>query len=337
MLGEDMTLLEFLRKSNAQGEVVHWLRRAHSAQGDGRSLEEFARGYQTFGDKIIAAEMVRIFNDRYFGQWLLLNRPFRRAAEFLFPDILAVVPERYQMFACALRAAPEHWGCPEQIAEELVLAARRGAYVANALAMIRAQKALVDKYLRGKLSREDETPEPQWAAEGARAGELPRPAFNHKQQLFEREALQRLEKVLELRDEADPAAAEDLVAEIERDGSPLVRLGEPGAGKTFVADYLIRWAQEQGLRVLYALPTGQLACRTRQRHPGLAVDTCAGAFLFHREAMALLSEYDMVVVDEALQLSAEEFGRLHAMYLVLGGGQAAAPAAHGRRLAAAFH
>ena len=79
-----------------------------------------------------------------------------------------------------------------------------------------------------------------------------------------------------------------------------------------LADYLIRWAQDQGLRVLYALPTGQLACRMRQRHLGLVVDTCAGAFLFHRplpEALALLSEYDMVVIDEALQLSAEEFGR----------------------------
>ena len=152
----------------------------------------------TFGEKIVAAEMVSIFNDRYSGQWLLLNRPFRRAAEFLYPDILAVVPERFQMFACALRAAPEHWGSPERIAEELVLAARRGAYVANALAMIRVQKALVDQYLRGELSREDEVPEPQWAVDGrpARAGEVQRPAFNQKQQLFEREALRRLEKVL---------------------------------------------------------------------------------------------------------------------------------------------
>ena len=87
---------------------------------------DFARDYPTFGEKIVAAEMVSIFNDRYFGQWLLLNRPFRRAAEFLYPDILAVVPERFQMFACALRAAPEHWGSPERIAEELVLRAAVG-------------------------------------------------------------------------------------------------------------------------------------------------------------------------------------------------------------------
>ena len=60
-------------------------------------------------------------------------------------------------------------------------------------------------------------------------------------------------------------------------------MGEPGTGKTFVADYLIRWAVAKGLRVLNALPTGQLACRMRQRHPTIAVDTCAGAFLFHRQ------------------------------------------------------
>ena len=39
---------------------------------------------------------------------------------------------------------------------------------------------------------------------------------------------------------------------------------------------------------------------------------------FSSPATALLSKYDMAVVDEALQLSAEEFGRLHAMYLAAG-------------------
>ncbi|MCR9130901.1 MAG: AAA family ATPase [Alphaproteobacteria bacterium] len=137
---------------------------------------------------------------------------------------------------------------------------------------------------------------------------------------MEQEALKRLEnsRVQAAEDEAATEAATD---NLQRNNSPLVCLGEPGTGKTFVADYLIRLARQRGLRVLYALPTGQLACRMRTRHPNIEVDTCAGAFLFHRplpEALPLLTQYDVVVVDEVLQLSAEEFGRLHEMYMAAG-------------------
>ena len=116
----------------------------------------------------------------------------------------------------------------------------------------------------------------------------------------------------------DSKVAERLEQQIAEENSPLCCMGEPGTGKTFVADYLIRWAVAKGLRVLYALPTGQLACRMRQRHPTIEVDTCAGAFLFHRpvaEAIAVLMDYDVVVIDEVLQLSAAEFGRLDEMFL----------------------
>ena len=52
-----------------------------------------------------------------------------------------------------------------------------------------------------------------------------------------------------------------------------------------------------------------------------AIDTCHGAFLLYRplsEALALLTEFDVVVIDEVLQLSAEEFGRVDAMFVAAG-------------------
>ena len=106
---EDITLLEFLRKSNQAGEVVQWLKKAHEKADTVLDLGEFASAYKMFGEKVVAAETVSIFNDKYFGQWLMLFKPFRKASDFLDANIMQKVPQRYQLFACALRAAPEHW------------------------------------------------------------------------------------------------------------------------------------------------------------------------------------------------------------------------------------
>ncbi|CAJ1327113.1 unnamed protein product [Effrenium voratum] len=53
-----------------------------------------------------------------------------------------------------------------------------------------------------------------------------RPAFNYKQQLLEQEALKRLDKVAEQQAAENEADAEALAADLERNNSPLVCLGE---------------------------------------------------------------------------------------------------------------
>eukprot|EP00959_Pyramimonas_sp_CCMP1952_P228221 4771905-Pyramimonas_sp.AAC.1 len=45
---------------------------------------------------------------------------------------------------------------------------------------------------------------------------------------------------------------------------PIICLGKPGTGKTTVVKACIRRAQEGGGRVLFALPTAQLASRMKQ-------------------------------------------------------------------------
>ena len=97
----------------------------------------------------------------------------------------------------------------------------------------------------------------------------------------------------------------------------LAALGPPGTGKTLVLNRCIRRWQARGARILFALPTGQLAAEMRRKHPDVDVDTCHGAFLFHKEisqALPLLSAYDLVVVDEVSMLTAEHFDRLFAMW-----------------------
>ena len=108
----------------------------------------------------------------------MLHVPFRRAADFLDAEAVAKVPGRYQLFACALRKAPDYWADRRRIAADLEIAAYRDSNIANALALVDAQRALVDQYLDGTLSRNDEAPEPQWNNAAVPEGDLVRPAFN---------------------------------------------------------------------------------------------------------------------------------------------------------------
>ena len=59
-----MCLLEFLRKVNGKGQILEHIRKAHAKSGAACSLESFAVRYETFGEKVIAAEMVSMLNDK---------------------------------------------------------------------------------------------------------------------------------------------------------------------------------------------------------------------------------------------------------------------------------
>ena len=78
--------------------------------------------------------------------------------------------------------------------------------------------------------------------------------------------------------------------------------GPPGTGKTHVIHEQVRKWKRKGARILFALPTGQLASEVRSIHPDVDVDTSHGAFLLHRplqEAVAILTQYELVIIDEA--------------------------------------
>ena len=84
---EDMSLLEFARKTNKKGEIAQWVRNKRSKQGSLESLENFANSCEMEGEKLIAVETVSVFNDRYFGQWLALRSPFRTLEELIDPAV----------------------------------------------------------------------------------------------------------------------------------------------------------------------------------------------------------------------------------------------------------
>eukprot|EP00913_Durusdinium_trenchii_P021654 g20346.t1 len=44
-------------------------------------VEEFANSYKPQAEKLVAASMYSMLNDRYYGQWLVLHKPFREVEE----------------------------------------------------------------------------------------------------------------------------------------------------------------------------------------------------------------------------------------------------------------
>ena len=68
--------------SEEEGEPLTFA--AHASRKSGIEIEElesFANNCQTERQKLLAAAAYSHFNDKFFGQWLVLHRPFRRIEE----------------------------------------------------------------------------------------------------------------------------------------------------------------------------------------------------------------------------------------------------------------
>lgn len=255
---------------------------------------------------------------RYFGQWLALNVPFKKLEDLLLVSVVARVPSHVQFLACALEWAPEMWRSEEAIREHLALRAVGAALTETVVQMIRAQDFFTQQHLTGALVAQDQ------------------PVADVMQSYFDTEdgvqltpeqkrvidnVNQRVDQALAIAREANEEEVARLQGLVEEHGSMVAVLGEPGTGKTAVLDRCVRRAQALGARVLLAMPTGAQRARVKQRHPDVDLDTCHGAFLFHKplvEALGIMMGYDLIVIDEAPQLFAEHFARLHEMWLAAG-------------------
>ena len=118
------------------------------------SLDNFANKYETCGEKLIAAMTYSKLNDKYYGQWLVMNKPFRTLEEFTekAPEIMEKVPARYRYFALAMHHAPDFWLRDESIRAEMELEANSTSHIETILNKVHAQYSLVSKYLSGELA-----------------------------------------------------------------------------------------------------------------------------------------------------------------------------------------
>ena len=133
--GDGMSLVEFLRKSNDQGEIIQYLKKAYAEQAaPSQSLEEFARAFRLRGEKLVAASMVSRLRDLYYGQWMALNVPFRNLDDLLPENVVARVPDKLKYFACALEKAPDYWADEPRIRNDMELEAYSDDHIATVLA-----------------------------------------------------------------------------------------------------------------------------------------------------------------------------------------------------------
>ena len=282
---------------------------------------------------MIAADMVNRMNDKYFGQWLALNVPFRRLADLEDAAAREKVPRRYYNLACAVRLRPEFWRDPEEIRKDMMLQACGDEYIDNVIRMVGANTRLVEQYLSGRIDKNDEAPDEGSEYDGPSTQGKRRASvlsgvqkessiktefdWHVKQRQLKDNIDSRVDQALRARNHEDPDEAEKARDHAQEYGQAIVGLGGPGTGKTTVAEASIGRAKQQGARIVIAVPTAQMSSRMRQRFPNVEVDTCHGVFLLHRpemEALPILSQYDLVVVDEVSQLSQEHFERIMRMW-----------------------
>ena len=116
------------------------------------TLEDFANSCPCRGDKLVAAGMNSMMNDKYYGQWLVLNKPFRRIEDLASQaDILEKVPAHYRQFALALHHAPHFWDDDAAIKAQMELEAQSRAHIKTILDKVHAQRHLVRRYLAGEV------------------------------------------------------------------------------------------------------------------------------------------------------------------------------------------
>ena len=143
---------------------------------------------------------------------------------------------------------------------------------------------------------------------------------------FEKCINERVDRAMAANHSEDAEEADDAREQAWKFNRPIVCLGKPGTGKTTVVLGCIERAYTRGARVLFALPTAQLASRMkmklRQRLPdmdGVDVATCHAAFKLdapEAEALPLMTMYDLVIVDEISQLDCPQFERTRKLWSV---------------------
>ena len=124
----DMTLAEFLRKTSRNGRIHPRLQQRYrqakaEAEKEGdelmeESMETWAVNASPEGEVALAALYLSRYNDRFYGQWVVMNVPFRDVEHDLKKPDLDKVPDHLYFQALAMLHCPEHWRNPAAIRSE---------------------------------------------------------------------------------------------------------------------------------------------------------------------------------------------------------------------------
>ena len=309
--GDNMSLLEYLQKAGSDGQVSQRYRRVHKAFNVQVPVEEWIKHVPANGQILVANVMYTHSNDRYFGQWLLLNVPFRRIDDLWHPEA-ARLPEALRYLGLCVLHRPRFWRDPEQVRRELRHEARTELYIDNKLDMLASRIELIDAYFAGELTLAENPAPPLHGVARFEEGNLD---LAPEQAGVIAVITDRVEHALQAKfpEERDVEAWGVWLDAKPSQNKVTVVLGPAGSGKSTAVEVAMSRAIERGAHVGVACPTGMLATRYRARHPDVDVDTVHGMFALHKDELAtadMMQPYDLIVIDEVGQLPTWIFDRL---------------------------
>ncbi|CAJ1386814.1 unnamed protein product, partial [Effrenium voratum] len=154
---DNMTLLDYLRKTNDQGEIAGWLKAQWRSAGQPDTLQNFANAYRPQGEKVVACGVGSRLRDKFYGQRLLLNVPFRTRSALLLPEVAERVPPADRWLAtcvfCPQAEARQVWDSEAAVEEDMLLEGHGRLHRQEVLGYFRAQSALVRQYMSGALQK----------------------------------------------------------------------------------------------------------------------------------------------------------------------------------------
>ena len=143
----NLSLLDFLRKTNRQGETSNWFE---------CTLDHFDAQKKCNGEQAVAATVGSRLNDPFYGQWLMLHVPFEAPRQFIDENMLQLVPYDYRYFTmavtCGHPVAKQLWTNNLLILNECKLEGHTTKQSESILSIVRATKVLVSDYIAGRLN-----------------------------------------------------------------------------------------------------------------------------------------------------------------------------------------
>ena len=90
-----------------------------------KNLEpEWTKKVNTLGEVMVSPILYSGWNDAFYGQWLVLYRPWR-IPEDIWSDQALLVPESHKNLALCLILVPNNWGSMRKIRDDIYLEAHR--------------------------------------------------------------------------------------------------------------------------------------------------------------------------------------------------------------------
>ena len=312
---ENMSLLEFLRKSGSNGQISQRYRREHRSRKIQIPLETWINSQPADGQTLVAAITYSRASDRHYGQWLLLNVPFRKVDDLWHPDAERL-PHSLRHLGLCLLHRPAFWRNPDRPAAEMEQEARTDLHIKNFLSMLQGRVELIDAYISGDLTLA-ENPSP--ALHGSALTSRGTIQLAAEQKLVMQTITNRVEAALQAKWPGDADDVEAWGVWLDQNqhrpfqNKVSVVLGPAGSGKSTAVEIALEHAVRNGAHVGVACPTGMLATQYKTRHPDLDIDTVHGMFALHKDeatTLEMMKIYDMIVIDEVGQLPTRIFDRL---------------------------